>query len=1172
MNQAARWISLVVVTVFAATPGVSQQLAFPEYRHPNPAGQSMKMRDSVIRLDGGLNAARRVLIDSANAGSFWLEFQPEALPGARTPQAAVTAFLARYAPSVFSVAPTDLELQSVKSDAGLFHYRYGQRRGGYRVLGAQVAIHVMSASKGFVVRSANGRLFPNVVAPSTPRLAKADARRAAVAGLRRADAQSAEPDLVMVPDGSTVRLAYRVAVTDSARAMIVTRFVDAQTGAAFAETNESDGHVDFGASASKGLRNRPLRERSGAAEKPSMDLYVNAHGIDWFGRGQDFVVWETAGVYKLADPVTGSQVRILNMNGAALLGTYCFEGTSPPAYPIVQRNSTEWPDTPAGREEVSAVHNLGETVTYYKNTFGRNGMRNNASDPLIACVHASNTNWNAAFQQATYPPYEVFAVKFRQETSPDGPSVAAMDVATHEFQHGVSFTEVTGGFYSDLETRGVNEAISDYFGARHRGYSCHGDSVHIQWNENHPGMACRELNNDTTLQQRYADPGNCKAVGGNYSAHCLGIAFSSTIWVSTLIFPTLGDQEADRAVYNGLRDYMTSTTSFWQARESVVKAAQDRTHQNQSLYPIVQTLETEFYERGIGMPPILPSLVETTCGQWALNVNMGYNPYLNFTVTFESGNGLNQDGSVANRSDTVYLGSYTQANLPLSFTAAQVNNHTGSDGHYHDVRVRVGTFSGTVGWLDYYSGRQPFCGPFTVTATAPGFVTVKQVYQLTGSATDPGSSWLWERSDGGAYYTWANTQNSSFMAYNGQYVIDWRLSAVRTYDSDPDTAWTSTQVCIPFVPACYALRADVAQTSAPVVDERTRGVETGDHFGSGLWMAIPQGTQRRLIRMYSFSGRHDSSSAAVPWPNILQRDGGDWTYPTSLGTLTVATRRIPLGEDRFLLRASGRLGGAANRTLAIGLAADPDLGEAGDDAMDFDADIGFVSVRDGASGRYIGYLPLAANGMARVQQFGAGLGEAPEQTTDALRILAAPSRVAADVATDVRFLVSGPEITVGSDGRFDVTFAVLHATSADALRDLARATRQNAAMLLANLPGLALEADEFGLRQSLSTTTLSAATAGSGGASSAVALLQAEGLTALNYRVPTDKTVTVRIRVYNSRGQLVRTLVDQPVSGGSYHVEWDRLNDRGQRVPPGVYVATMEAGSFKSTRKLVVTR
>lgn len=187
-------------------------------------------------------------------------------------------------------------------------------------------------------------------------------------------------------------------------------------------------------------------------------------------------------------------------------------------------------------------------------------------------------------------------------------------------------------------------------------------------------------------------------------------------------------------------------------------------------------------------------------------------------------------------------------------------------------------------------------------------------------------------------------------------------------------------------------------------------------------------------------------------------------------------------------------------------------------------------------------------------------------------MMKAPSRIAAGIVTDVRFLLSGSDAVVRADGTFDATYAVLNAPFEEALLKLARATRHEAATLLAGFSGRSssLTADAFGLRQSLSGSGLAASGADGGG--SALAQLQANGLTALDYAVPTGQEAHVRIRLYNSRGQLVRTLVDQSIAGGSYHLEWDRLNDRGQLVSPGVYVAVMESGGFRATRKLVVTR
>ncbi|UCG51965.1 MAG: T9SS type A sorting domain-containing protein [Candidatus Latescibacterota bacterium] len=66
----------------------------------------------------------------------------------------------------------------------------------------------------------------------------------------------------------------------------------------------------------------------------------------------------------------------------------------------------------------------------------------------------------------------------------------------------------------------------------------------------------------------------------------------------------------------------------------------------------------------------------------------------------------------------------------------------------------------------------------------------------------------------------------------------------------------------------------------------------------------------------------------------------------------------------------------------------------------------------------------------------------------------------------------------------------------------------------------------------------------------------------------------VSIRVYDVRGKLVRTLVDEiktPRAGG-YSVEWNGRNDLGQPVSSGVYFYRMTAPGFVKTKKTVLLK
>jgi hypothetical protein len=77
--------------------------------------------------------------------------------------------------------------------------------------------------------------------------------------------------------------------------------------------------------------------------------------------------------------------------------------------------------------------------------------------------------------------------------------------------------------------------------------------------------------------------------------------------------------------------------------------------------------------------------------------------------------------------------------------------------------------------------------------------------------------------------------------------------------------------------------------------------------------------------------------------------------------------------------------------------------------------------------------------------------------------------------------------------------------------------------------------------------------------------------TVVAFDIPQPGT-DVEIKIYNVRGRLVRTLVDERRVPGYYSEPWDLKNDAGRSIAPGVYFCRMEAGDFKDTKKLVLLR
>ncbi len=66
--------------------------------------------------------------------------------------------------------------------------------------------------------------------------------------------------------------------------------------------------------------------------------------------------------------------------------------------------------------------------------------------------------------------------------------------------------------------------------------------------------------------------------------------------------------------------------------------------------------------------------------------------------------------------------------------------------------------------------------------------------------------------------------------------------------------------------------------------------------------------------------------------------------------------------------------------------------------------------------------------------------------------------------------------------------------------------------------------------------------------------------------------VSASLKIYNIRGQLVKTLVDRKLSPGRYEVVWDGTDDSGDRVASGVYLYRLTAGHNQTTRRMILLK
>ncbi|MGB3092774.1 MAG: FlgD immunoglobulin-like domain containing protein [Candidatus Zixiibacteriota bacterium] len=67
-------------------------------------------------------------------------------------------------------------------------------------------------------------------------------------------------------------------------------------------------------------------------------------------------------------------------------------------------------------------------------------------------------------------------------------------------------------------------------------------------------------------------------------------------------------------------------------------------------------------------------------------------------------------------------------------------------------------------------------------------------------------------------------------------------------------------------------------------------------------------------------------------------------------------------------------------------------------------------------------------------------------------------------------------------------------------------------------------------------------------------------------------TLPTNLRIYNVLGEVVRTLVDEPMVPGVHHEVWDGKDDQGSRVASGIYFYRLRSSDFVQTKKMVLMK
>ena len=76
--------------------------------------------------------------------------------------------------------------------------------------------------------------------------------------------------------------------------------------------------------------------------------------------------------------------------------------------------------------------------------------------------------------------------------------------------------------------------------------------------------------------------------------------------------------------------------------------------------------------------------------------------------------------------------------------------------------------------------------------------------------------------------------------------------------------------------------------------------------------------------------------------------------------------------------------------------------------------------------------------------------------------------------------------------------------------------------------------------------------------------------TVISYQLA--QTCEISVKVYNSLGQLMKTLAKGKQSPGEHSVRWDGRDERGKTLPSGIYFCRLQTPEFTSTKKMLLVK
>ncbi|MEU6095974.1 M4 family metallopeptidase [Streptomyces sp. NPDC047079] len=438
----------------------------------------------------------------------------------------------------------------VRDVDGTVHTRYERTYAGLPVLGGDLVIHTAKSGKTQGVTKATKAAIK--VANLKPRITAAKAEKQAVKAAQSAGSEKTAADgarkVVWAGNGKPV-LAYETIVgglQDDGTPNQLHVITDAATG-------------------------KKLYEYQGIETGTGKSLYSGTVTLGTTKSGTSYQLYDTTrGGHKTYNKAHGTS------SSAGTLFT-----DSDDVWGTGSASSSTTDQTAA----VDAAYGAQTTWDFYKNTFGRSGIKNDGK-AAYSRVHYGNQYVNAFWDDSC------FCMTYGDGTGNNHP-LTSLDVAGHEMSHGV--TSNTAGLNYSGESGGLNEATSDIFGTGVEFYANNasdpgdyliGEKIDINGNGTPLRYMDKPSKDGGSADSWSSGVGNLDV---HYSSGVANHFFyllsegsgSKTINGVTYNSPTsngstvtgIGRAKALQIWYKALTTYFTSTTNYKSARTGTLSAA-----------------------------------------------------------------------------------------------------------------------------------------------------------------------------------------------------------------------------------------------------------------------------------------------------------------------------------------------------------------------------------------------------------------------------------------------------------------------------------------------------------------------------------------------------------------------------------------------------------------------